>query len=444
MPRFGLAAALLCGLIGTAAAQQPEAAVKTGAAAFGGFRDDSPGTLRHIRPGDLPRPGATPSSGSRSSLAPPPQGAEPKTMPGFSIGRFATGLDGARVIRVAPNGDVFVAQSDSGRVSVLRPSADQARADAREVFAQGLRGPFGIAFHPPGASPTHVFVAETHRVVRYAYAAGDLKARGSAEVVVSGLPTGGHGTRDIAFSPDGRTLFVSVGSQSNVAENLGAPPDLPAWERTHGVGAAWGREEWRASVLAFDADGQNRRAFANGIRNCSGLAVQPGTGALFCATNERDLLGDNLPPDYVTRVREGGFYGWPWFYLGPNQDPRHPGARGDLKDRVIVPDVLIQAHSAPLGVAFNPGGQFPDAMTGDAFVALHGSWNRSLMTGYKIVRLPFRDGVATGQYQDFVTGFVTGELVWGRPVSVAFAKDGSLLFSEDANGTVYRVSAQKR
>jgi glucose/arabinose dehydrogenase len=183
-----------------------------------------------------------------------------------------------------------------------------------------------------------------------------------------------------------------------------------------------------------------RPSYATGIRNCSGLAVQPGTGTLYCATNERDALGDNLPPDYVTSVTEGAFYGWPWFYIGANEDPRHPNARPDLKSLVTVPDVLLQPHSAPLGLTFNTGNQFPAAWEGDAFVALHGSWNRSLHTGHKIVRLPFRDGKPTGEYQDFIVGFTAGEEnVWGRPVDVAFAHDGALLFSEDGNGVIYRV-----
>jgi glucose/arabinose dehydrogenase len=304
-----------------------------------------------------------------------------------------------------------------------------------------LNQPFGIAFYPPGPNPQYVYVGETNKIVRFPYKSGDLKASGKAELIVPNIPVGGHWTRDVAFSPDGATMYVSIGSGSNVAEGLPPQPDLAAWQKTHGLGAAWGREEWRAVVLAFDPDGKNRRPYATGIRNCSGLAVQPGSGTVFCATNERDALGDNLPPDYVTSVKQDAFYGWPWFYIGDNQDPRHPNQRPDLKDHVTVPDVLIQAHSAPLGLAFNTGKQFPSAWEGDAFVALHGSWNRATHTGYKIVRLPFKDGKPTGEYQDFVIGFTAGEHdVWGRPVDVAFARDGAMLFSDDGNGVVYRVS----
>jgi len=197
-------------------------------------------------------------------------------------------------------------------------------------------------------------------------------------------------------------------------------------------------------VLTYTPEGKNKQIYATGVRNCSGFTLQPGTDTVWCATNERDLLGDNTPPDYVSSIRKGGFYGWPWYYIGDHEDLRPGGgARPDLKGHVIVPDVLIQPHSAPLGVAFNTGSMFPAAMKGDAFVALHGSWNRSLHTGYKIVRLPFKNGKPTGEYQDFVTGFAAGDAdVWGRPVDVTFAADGALLFSDDGNGVVYRVSAK--
>ena len=207
------------------------------------------------------------------------------------------------------------------------------------------------------------------------------------------------------------------------------------------MGATAGNETDRATVLVFDPQGQNRRNFANGVRNCVGMAIEPATGELWCSTNERDGLGDNLPPDYVTRIREGAFYGWPWYYIGANEDPRHRGARPDLAGKVTVPDTLIQPHSAPLGMTFYTGAQFPAEYRGQAFAALHGSWNRAKRTGYKIVRIVLRDGVPTGEYEDFVTGFVADDgAVWGRPVGVAIAKDGSLLFTEDGNNTIWRVS----
>lgn len=194
-------------------------------------------------------------------------------------------------------------------------------------------------------------------------------------------------------------------------------------------------------MLAFDPDGKGKELYATGIRNCVGLAIQPQTGTPWCSTNERDGLGDDLVPDYVTRVRENAFYGWPWFYIGANEDPRHPGARPDLKDKVAIPDVLLQAHSASMGVTFYQGDNFPGEYRGDAFAAQHGSWNRSRRTGYKVVRIRLKDGEPTGEYEDFVTGFVINDReVWGRPVGVAVARDGALLFSEDGNGTIWRVT----
>ena len=286
--------------------------------------------------------------------------------------------------------------------------------------------------------------ATTGSVVRFAYAGGDLKARGRAETIVPELPSGvGHSTRDIAFSKDGSRMFVSVGSGSNDGEGMGrrSPQAIAQFEAEHGVGAAWSSEADRAAVLAFDPDGRNKKTFATGIRNCVGLAVHPSTGDVWCSTNERDALGDDLVPDYVTRVREGGFYGWPWYYIGANEDPRHRGARPDLKDKVIVPDVLIQSHSASLQMTFYTGTQFPAEYRGDAFAAEHGSWNRAKRTGYKIIRIKLKDGVPSGDYQDFATGFVINDnAVWGRPVGVAVAHDGALLVSEDGNGTLWRIS----
>ena len=240
-------------------------------------------------------------------------------------------------------------------------------------------------------------------------------------------------------------MFLAVGSASNVGQGMGArtPEQVAEMEAQLGLGAAWDAEEGRAAVLVFDPDGRNGRLYATGIRNCSGLALQPATGEVWCAVNERDGLGDNLVPDYVTRVRDGAFYGWPWYYIGDHADPRHDGARADLAGKVTVPDVLIQPHSAPLGLAFYDSDVFPAEYMGDGFATLHGSWNRSLRTGYKVVRILMKDGVPTGEYEDFMTGFVVSDrAVWGRPVGVAVAKDGALLVGEDGNGTIWRVTHQ--
>ncbi len=412
----------------------------TGRAAFGDWRADAPGVRRLIAPADLPAPYATPSAAHFSHIVARPASVMPRAPAGFSVDLFASNLDGPRVIRIAPNGDIFVAESGAGRVRVFHFDAGRATPPAGVIFADGLQRPFGIGFYPPGPDPHWVYVATTGSVVRFPYRGGDMKASAPAGTVVENLPSGGgHWTRDLAFSPDGKTMFVSVGSGSNVAE--GAPPPSPAEIAAGPPGASFGAERDRADVLAFDPEGGNERVYATGIRNCSGLAVQPGTGALWCAVNERDGLGDDLPPDYATRVSDGAFYGWPWYYIGAHEDPRHRGQRADLVSSVTAPDVLFQAHSAPLGIVFYEGDQFPAEYRGDAFVALHGSWNRAKRTGYKVVRLIMKDGKPTGAYEDFLTGFVVDDAsVWGRPVDVAVTKDGSLLVSDDGGGSIWRVS----
>jgi len=419
------------------------AATLVGEAAFGDWRLDRPGVSRLIRPQDLPPPGATASAAKGPRVVARPASAMPRVPEGFKIELFAEGLSGPRTMRVAPNGDIFVAETGAGRIRVLRAPPGAARPVADKVFAGGLRQPYGIAFFPNGDDPRWVYVANTDGVVRFPYRGGDLEASGPAETIVADLPHGGgHSTRDIVFTPDGKRMLVSVGSAGNVGDGMGSPPGgLAAWASRHALGAGWGDESERADVLAFDPDGKNRKVFASGIRNCTGLAVQPATGVVWCSTNERDGLGDDLVPDYVTRVREGAFYGWPWYYIGGNEDPRRKGERPDLKNSVTVPDVLLQAHSASLGLAFYRGDGFPPEYRGDAFVAAHGSWNRSSRTGYKVVRIRLNDGVPTGEYQDFCTGFVIDDArVWGRPVGVAVTRDGALLVSEDGNGTIWRIT----
>ncbi len=439
------AAAIVHATAGAQSGTPAPATILTGKAAYGDFRTDAPGVRRHISPNDLPKPFETETPRNRVDVVGKPTDGQLKVPPGFAVKLFASGLDQPRLMRVAPNGDIFVAESQAGQLRVLRPSVDGNGVAQMEVFATGLRRPFGIAFYPTNDNPEWVYVGNTDSIVRFPYRTGDLKARGAAEVIAPGLPTGDrpHWTRDIVFSSDGKKMFVSVGSGSNVAEEM---PKLDAaalqkWIAENPRGATWGAEKDRADVLVFDPDGKNRRIFATGIRNCVGMAIHPATNDLWCSTNERDLLGDDLPPDYVTRVREGAFYGWPWYYIGANEDPRHKGARPDLKDKVTVPDVLIQPHSASLQMVFYDGDQFPAEYKGHAFVALHGSWNRAKRTGYKIIRVAIKDGVPTGEYEDFVTGFVISDAsAWGRPVGVAVAKDGSLLFSEDGNGTIWRVT----
>jgi glucose/arabinose dehydrogenase/cytochrome c2 len=414
------------------------------------WRLDAPGRRHRVDLAHLAEPFQTPAAANPPRFVPRPQDAQLHVPEGFAVAAFATGLGGPRTLRIAPNGDVFVAETQSGPVRVLRPSADGTRAEGNVVFAQGLSLPSGMAFWPAGADPQWLYVAETNRVVRYPYRSGDRVARGLPEIVVAQLaPTrGGHFTRDIAFSADGQRLYVSVGSQSNIAEAMPKKPlaEAQAWDAQHGLGAAWGPEERRANVLVFDARAPGAaRVFATGIRNCVGLVVQPATGELWCTTNERDLLGDDLVPDYSTRVREGGFYGWPWYYFGSHEDPRLKGERPDLAGKATVPDVPYQAHSAALNLAFYEatGGTaaFPAAWRGEGFAALHGSWNRGLRTGHKVVRVLMKEGVPTGEYEDFLTGFITGEGdAWGRPVCPVVARDGALLVSDDAGNAIWRVA----
>jgi len=372
---------------------------------------------------------------------------------GFAVNTFASGMTGPRAMQVAPNGDIFISESNIGRVKVMRPSADGSKAETITVFAQGLRQPFGLAFYPSADKPEWLYVAETNRVVRYPYSVGETVARSFPEIVVAQLSPagGGHFTRDIVFSPDGKRMFVSVGSQSNIAENMPkkTPEEIQTWEREHGLGAAWGDETNRANVLMFEV-GSNKpgKVYASGIRNCVGLTLQRATGDLWCTVNERDMLGDDLVPDYSTRVKEGGYYGWPWYYMGNHEDPRLKGDRPDLAGKAIIPDVPYTSHSASLNLVFYPGNDgksaFPNEYVGDGFAVLHGSWNRSSRTGHKVVRVIIKDGKPTGEYEDFMTGMITEDgNAWGRPVGAAVAKDGSLLISDDGANVVYRVSYKK-
>ena len=417
---------------------------------LGAWQHAAPGTTHHLAAAELPPPFRTASAGNGPQVVRQPAGAALAVPHGFTVRLFAAGLTNPRVLRVAPNGDIFLAETGANRIRVLR-AADGAEAPAEnQIFAAGLDRPFGIAFYPAGDDPQWVYVANNNSVVRFPYHNGDLKAGGEAQVILPHLSddTGGHTTRDVAFSRDGTRLFVSVGSGSNVAENMGKTNRVANadWEAEHGLGAAWGPETHRANILVTDPEGHGPlRAFATGIRNGVGLAVNPETGDLWVSTNERDGLGDDLVPDYITRVKEGGYYGWPWYYMGNHEDPRHASERPDLAGRATVPDVLLQAHSASLEMTFytasNGVAAFPPEYRGEAFAALHGSWNRTLRTGYKVVRARLNHGVPTGEYEDFLTGFVVDNgSVWGRPVGVAVAHDGALLVSEDGNGTLWRIA----
>lgn len=430
----------------TVFAQSPGESGKilTGNAAYGDWRKDAPGVRRKFTLPDLAPIGT--ETQNYSEVVAMAAGARPKVPEGFSVELVANGLAQARAMRVAPNGDLFLANSSANEIRVYRIPSGSAKPNASEVFATGLHQPYGIAFYPPGPNPEWIYVGNSNGVVRFPYKNGDLKATGKPQRIVEGIPPTHHWTRDILFTPDGKRLLLSVASGSNIALDMFPVPRVPGglegWSKTHALGFAWDTEEGRANILSFNPDGTNETVIAAGIRNPSGLALQPATGQLWACVNERDGLGDDTPFDYATHVQEDAFYGWPWYYIGGHEDPRHKGEHTDLADRVTVPDVFIQPHSAPLQILFYEGNDFPSEYRGSAFVTLHGSWDRSFRTGYKVIRLLFdKTGKPTGEYEDFMTGFVISDKqVWGRPTGLAVAKDGSLFVSEDGNGTIWRVS----
>jgi glucose/arabinose dehydrogenase len=402
--------------------------VLTGKDALGDWTTDAPGVRRKITVDDLVSPYETPSAKNHPKVVSRPQGAWPQAPEGFEVTEYLTKLDQPRVIVRAANGDLFVTESRANRIRLLRDADGDGKPEVNEIFVTDLNRPFGIAFYPTESDPKYIYIGNTDAVIRFPYTSGDLKASGKAETVVKNIPSGnesvgggGHWTRDLEFSPDDKTLYVSVGSRSNADDD--------------------NSEVRRANILAFDPDGKNERVFATGIRNPVGLATHPKTGQLWTSVNERDALGDNLVPDYITHVEEGGFYGWPWYYIGPHQDPRHQGKKPELKDKVIVPDILLQSHMASLDMTFYDGTHFPKEYQHDGFASEHGSWNRARRVGYKVIRLSMKEGKATGEFEDFLVGFVTKEGdVWGRPVGVAVAKDGALMVTDDASGTIWRVA----
>jgi len=417
--------------------------------ARGSWTEDAPGRIHELRAADLDKPYATESASNGPRTVPRPEGELPSVPEGFKVNLWAKDPDRGRVMVKAPNGDIFISSTPKRLVKVFRSAGGETATEV-STFAAGMDRPFGMAFWPVGPNPQYLYVAFVNAIVRYPYKNGDLVATGEPEVVVPKLTAavGAHSSRTLVFSADGKTMFLSIGSATNIAEGMPpAPPEPVAqWEAKQGLGAAWGTELDHALVIAFDPDGKNKRTFATGLRNCVGMYLHPRTGDLLCSVNERDLLGDNLPPDYLTRVKPGGFYGWPWYYIGANEDPRLPGLRPDLKDKVTAPDLLITAHSAPLGMVMYaaPAGAraaFPAAYDGELFLALHGSWNRHTRTGSKVVRVFMKGGVPTGRYQDFMTGFVVSDKeVWGRPSAVLVQDDGSLLVDDDVTGEIWRVA----
>jgi glucose/arabinose dehydrogenase len=470
--RAAVAGALLTA--GSLFAQQ----VITGPGAYADWSQQKPGTMRKINAADLPTPFASDSVDNGPTLINRPSDAWPIAPAGFKVELYAGGdadtpmqraenkrethapASGTfvmpRVIHIAPNGDLFVSDSQAGSIFVLRGATAEGKAQAVSEFATGLDHPFGIAFYPAGSNPQYIYVGTATEIVRFPYKSGELKAETNVpQAIVPDIPGyaqlrgGGHWTRDVVFSADGKYMLVSVGSGSNIDD-----PD------THP------REFHRADVLEYTPEGKFVEVYAHGIRNCVGEAINPTTGQLWCSTNERDALGSNLPPDYVTHVQEGGFYGWPWYYIGNHKDPRLPEPcangtgsnpqltapistleaqsckRADLSSKVITPDVLVQPHMASLDLTFYPmhTSGFPAEFAGDAFAAEHGSWNRAKRGGYEVIMIPMIGGKATGAYEDFLTGFVTPQgQVWGRPVGVAVGHDGALYVTDDGSRSVWRV-----
>ena len=395
-------------------------------ATFTDFRFEEPGKVHKITVQDLPAPYATRSANNGPDLVKRPSNAWPKAPAGFVVQQYATGLDEPRELRIAPNGDIFVAESSSGKIKVFRGVTSDGKPQQAEEFAKGLDRPYGIAFYPPGKDPQFIYVGDENAVLRFPYHSGSLKAGGPAQHIADLPRAEGHWTRDLQFTPDGKKMFVAVGSASNVDD-----PDTTPEEKN------------RADILEFNPDGSGMRVYASGIRNAGGgLAIDPKTGELWCSVNERDGLGDNLVPDYITHVQDGGFYGWPWWYIGSHQDPRHNGKHPELKDKVLVPDVLLQPHNASLELTFYEGSQFPPEYRGDIFASEHGSWNKSVRAGYEVIRVPrHQTARASGEYEDFLTGFVVDNgHVWGRPVGIAVAQDGSLLVSDDGSNSIWRIS----
>ena len=404
--------------------------VLTGQAAFADYRSIKPGEFHKITVDDLPQPFATKSTANPPRLVAKPDNMWPQAPAGFKVELYASGLGEPRQIRTAPNGDLFVADSHAGEIKIFRGRGADGKPEHVSTFAIGLKRPFGVNFYPPGPNPQWVYVGNTDSVVRLPYKNGDLKATGPAEKLVTDIPSGGyHWTRDVVFSKDGKQMFVAVGSGSNIDDPDTHPSELH-----------------RADILEYTPDGKFVGVYASGIRNPVGLGVNPQTGEVWCSVNERDELGDNLPSDYITHVQQGGFYGWPYAYIGHHPQPDIP-SKPEMVAKTLTPDLLFQSHSAPLGLVFYQGKMFPSDYQGDAFVALHGSWNASEPTGYKVVRVPFKDGRPQGYYENFLTGFWLGgrspAQVWGRPAGLAVAADGSLLIADDAGGVVWRVSYRK-
>jgi glucose/arabinose dehydrogenase len=372
--------------------------------------------VTHGQKPNLPLPFATKSAGNGPNKSQAPQGFLPTVPSGFHINIFAADFKRPRLLTVAPNGDIFLAETGANQVVILRDPKNTGGAQERFVFASGLVRPFGIAFHDD-----YVYIGNMSSLVRFKYDPKTSQRVGEAEKLLD-LPGGGHDTRNVAITPDGQHVLVAVGSASNIST---------------------GEAPIRAAVTICDLDGKNARQYSTGLRNPVGLAINPVTGVPWVTVNERDELGDDLPPDYLTSIKDGGFYGWPYSYIGSNVDPRVKPQMPDLVAKATIPDVLLGSHVAPLEFTFYSGKQFPASYYGGVFVAEHGSWNRASRAGYQIAFVAFKDGQPSADPVPFMTGLVPdakGDLVYGRPVGVTTAPDGSLLVADDGIGVIYRIT----
>jgi glucose/arabinose dehydrogenase len=372
----------------------------------------------------LPRPGATPSATKVSKVVPRPEGALLKVPDGFRAEVLAENLDRPRWMTIAPDGNLFVAESRANRITVF-PAGNGGKLGPPVAFTTQVNAPFGMAFHEG-----YLYVGNTDSIVRFQYKPGQTVSSGEPQKITDlpggavqpGRGGGGHWTRNLIFSPDKKKMFVAVGSASN---------------------NSIGDDSSRAAINEYNPDGSGHRVYASGLRNPVGLAFFPGSNILWTVVNERDRLGDDLVPDYATAVKENGFYGWPYSYIGKNYDPEHEGKRPELVEKAIVPDVLLPPHGAPLGLAFYTGKQFPSDYQNSAFVALHGSWNRSHFSGYQVVRIPFKNGRPSGKPETFLSGWIVSDedaTVWGRPVGLLVWSDGSLLVADDGGNRIWKVS----
>ena len=375
----------------------------------------------------LPPPNATRAVANPASVIPWPKDKTPTAPAGFEVSLFADELDNPRMIYVLPNCDVLVMESlpqrSTSRIVLLRDSAKSGTPAVRESFLRRLNMAFGMAL-----IGNRFYVGNTDGIVVFPYRSGDTQIKRRPEKILD-LPGGGHYTRNLLADPAGKKIYVAVGSSGNIDEQRVDEKDPR-----------------RAAILQINPDGSGMRVFASGLRNPVGIDWEPKTHTLWTVVNERDMLGDELVPDYLTEARDGAFYGWPYSYFGQNEDPRKKGQRPDLVAKAIKPDFALGSHVAALGLAFYQGKSFPERYHGGAFIGMHGSWNRSDLVGYKVAFVPFQNGKPSGVIEDFLTGFIANpkiSQVYGRPVGVAIWTDGSLLVADDAAGKVWRVSAKK-